>query len=53
MAKYFLASIIFFCFAPLAALAAHDTVTFSQDTDVYLSGIPLTLVIVQGGEVAK
>lgn len=37
---------------PCAVLAAHDTVSFDANTDVYLWGIPLTLTIQSGTELA-
>lgn len=57
MPKYLLATIVFLFGAilliPLSAEAAHDTVTFNAATDIYLWGIPLTVTISSGGEVAE
>lgn len=52
MAKYFLALIGILCLLPMAALAAHDTVTFAQDTDLYLTGSGITIIAKSNGEVA-
>jgi len=52
MAKYFLASIGILCLLPLIALAAYDAVQFPEDTNVYLTGLDLTLEIGSGSRVA-
>lgn len=39
-------------FLPSMALAAHNTVTFDANTNIYLWGVPATLSIVAGGMVA-
>ena len=57
MPKYFLATILFFLFVlilliPLIVLADFNTLQFTENTNVYLLGIPLTLVISSGSEVA-
>ncbi len=56
MTKYFLAITIVFLFGlllmPLPASAAWNMVQFDDDTDVYLTGKSLTLVITSGGNVA-
>lgn len=56
MAKYFLLTIVVFLFGlllmPLSALAAWNTVVFTEDTNVVL-GNGTTLVISSGGKVAS
>ena len=51
MAKYFLATIGILCLLPMAALAAFNDVQFTEDTNIYLTGIPLTLVVSAGSQV--
>ena len=56
MAKYFLPTIAFILFGlvlmPSSVFAAYNTVQFTEDTNVYLEGSGITLVISSGGEVA-
>jgi len=53
MAKYFLATITFILFSvllmPLSTLAAYNTVTFTEDTNIVLGST--TLTISSGGEI--
>ena len=55
MAKYFLATITFILFSvllmPLSALAAWNTVVFTEDTNIVIGST--TLVISSGGDVAS
>jgi len=44
--------IVFLLFLPLTVSAAYNTVQFTEDTNVYLWGIPLNLVISSGAKVA-
>ena len=49
--KIFLMAILLLL--PMTVFAAFDTVRFTADTNIYLSGIPATLVIKSGSKVAS
>jgi len=56
MAKYFLLSLILLGLAlilPMTALAAWNDVQFTEDTNIDLTGIPLTLVVSADSKVAS
>jgi len=51
MTKYFLASIAILSLLPMVALAAPNTVTFTEDTNLYLWGLDITVVAKAGSAV--
>jgi len=51
MAKYFLATIVILCLLPMIASAAAGDVIFLEDTNVVLTGFPLTLIVKAGSQV--
>jgi len=52
MIKYFLASIAILSLLPMAAFAASNTVNFTEDTNLYLWGLDITVVAKAGSAVA-
>jgi len=52
MTKYFLASIAILSLLPMVASAAFNTVTFTEDTNLYLWGSGVTVVAKTGSAVA-
>jgi len=55
--KYILPFIIFLCglglIMPTMSLAAYNDVQFDADTEVYLEGVPTTLIVASGGTAAS